>query len=454
MTTDTVPKPTLSRILTIALPMVMSQASETIMLFVDRLMLSMLGKEYIAASMSGGLSSFVLGSLFIGTIGYVNAIVAQNFGAKRHDHTVTATAQGIYLSFLVYPLVIALIPAMKLLFQAVGHTPLQVELEFTYFRLLALGLVFAFLRNALVGFFLGIGRTRIVMVANWIGMFVNVPLNYVLIFGKLGFPQLGIVGAAIGTIAGSFTIMAILLVAYLRHPIYRENATGGWRFDRGQMSTLLRFGIPAGIEMFLNVFAFNLFIQLMHSISEDVATAVTITFNYDIVAFIPMLGVGFAVTSLVGQQVGAGRPDDAVKATMLSLRIALVYASACMALFVLGAAPLVGFFTTSLGPGEENTIRLARVFLRLASLYTLADATQLVFAGALRGAGDTRWVMVVSAALHWVLAVGAVILIRVTKTDPLLVWIFFISFVMSLGVVMMLRFARGKWRDKSLVKAG
>ena len=186
--------PTFKELTSLALPMIASQASETIMQFVDRLFLSFFGKVSIAASMSGGLSMFVFSSFFAGIVGYNNAIVAQYYGADRPGRCVESTAQGLYLSLFFLPFLILLIPAVHRLFIVVGHSPEQVELEFLYFRILMLGSIFVLLRQTLVGFFLGIGKTKVVMVANLIGMFVNIPFNYLLIFGKLGFPAMGIRG--------------------------------------------------------------------------------------------------------------------------------------------------------------------------------------------------------------------------------------------------------------------
>ncbi len=438
--------PTFKELIALALPMIASQASETIMLFVDRLFLSWFGKISIAASMSGGLSAFVFTAFFAGTVGYTNAIVAQYYGANRNDRCVEAATQGFYLSFAFLPLLLGLVPLVYHLFVIVGHSPEQIELEYVYFRVLMIGGIFVLLRQVLVGFFLGIGQTRIVMAANLIGMCINIPMNYVLIFGKLGFPALGIRGAAIGTVAGSATIFIILLIAYLRHRYYRQyNRQGRWKIYPALMRRLLRFGMPAGAELFLNVFAFNLFVQLMHSMGPDVAAAVTITFNYDMVAFIPMIGLGIAVTSLVGRQMGGGNPEGARQATYLAVRVGYSYAFIMMLLFVFGAGQLVRVFTGALTAEDTELIELAKAMIRLAAVYTLADITQLVFAGALRGAGDTRFVMYISVGMHWVLGIGAVILIRVVKVPPLQMWIFFIGFVVILGALIFLRFRSGRW---------
>lgn len=439
--------PTLSKLFAVALPMIASQASETVMLFVDRLFLSWLGKLHLAAAMSGGLSSFVFTALFAGVVGYTNALVAQYYGAGRKERCVETAAQGVYLSLFFVPLLLGLIPLVRLLFVAIGHTPEQVALEFGYFRILMWGGAFVLLRQALVGFFLGIGKTRVVMAANVAGMLVNVPLNYALIFGNWGAPALGMTGAAIGTIAGSVTIFVILLVAYTRHSYYCSYGNARrWAFRPDVALRLVRFGLPAGTELFLNVFAFNLFVQLMHSLGPDVAAAVTITFNYDMLAFIPMVGLGVAVTSLVGRHMGAGDPAGAQRATFLALRVGYVYASIMMTIFILGADPLVRVFAGGLEAGDEHLLVLARSMLRLAALYTLADITQLVFAGALRGAGDTRWLMIASVVLHWLMAISAFYLARVLTVPPLRLWILFISMVMALGLTIFARFATGKWK--------
>ena len=247
--------------------------------------------------------------------------------------------------------------------------------------------------------------------------------------------------------------MAILFGYYLRHEYYRNyQREGRWKFRPDIMKRLLRFGIPAGTELFLNVFAFNLFVQLMHSMGPDVAAAVTITFNYDAVAFVPMVGLGIAVTSLVGRQMGGGNPEGARKATFLSLRVGYSYAAFMMLVFVFGAPYLVDVFSSGFGPEDTDLIMLARSMVRLAALYTLADITQLVFAGALRGAGDTKAAMYISVSMHWLLAVASIIMIRFLKVPPLQMWIFFIGFVIVLGIMIFLRFKSGRWKDINVIE--
>ncbi|CAD7838393.1 Multidrug and toxin extrusion (MATE) family efflux pump YdhE/NorM, homolog [Olavius algarvensis spirochete endosymbiont] len=445
-------RPRIQDIIAIALPMVLSQTSETVNLFVDRLFLSKLGKLHIAGAMSGGLTAFNIMSFFIGIIGYVNAVVAQNDGAGIRRNCSRATAQSIRLAFVGWPILMFMIPLVRLFFNAMGHLPEQIILEMSYFRILVFGSIFGLIRHSLAGFFIGLGRTRMVMIANALGMLVNIPANWILIFGKFGMPALGIVGAAYGTLLGSMTIMLILLGIYFS-PFYRKEYGTAIElgFDRSLMTILLRYGIPAGLEAFFNITAFNFFVQLLHSYNPNTAAAVTIVFNYDMLAFIPMLGLGFAATTLAGRYVGARDIGGAEHSTRLTLLITWIYAATMMLIFIFGAKLLVGVFTSGLEGGKTDVAPLAVTMLRLAALYTLGDATQLIYAGALRGAGDTKFVMWISVGTHWVFAAIAWFSIKVLHISVIVVWVFFICFVLILGIGMLLRYRLGNWRKMSLV---
>ena len=445
---------TLRRMLAIAFPMIVSTASETVMLFFNRWFVSFLGSDHIPASMSGGLTQFVFTSLFAGIVGYVNALTAQYHGAGRPERCVQVVSQGLLLSLVFYPVLLALVPLVHLGFQWAGHGPRQVQLEFSFFRILMGGSLLFLVQGVFTGYFVGIGKTRVVMLANVLGIFVNLPLNWMLVLGNLGAPRLGIEGAALGTLGGSAFIVTILAVSYFRNAGYlAHRGWSAWRPRRDLMARLLRYGTPVGVELFVNVFAFNVFVLLLQSYGPSVAAAVTITFNWDLVAFIPMLGVGAAVTALAGQRVGAGDIPGARRVAHLGLRFAWSYAGLMAVVFVSAAPALVRVFSQGFGERDEQILPLARTLLRLAALYTLADATQVVFSGALRGAGDTKWVLIISGVLHWVMAIGAFLLIRVIAAPPVAVWFFFIAFILSMSAAMFLRYRRGAWEKMRLVEA-
>ncbi|MDX2481960.1 MAG: MATE family efflux transporter [Desulfuromusa sp.] len=438
----------------ISLPMVVSHGCETAMIFTDRLFLSRLGSLSMNAAMVGGLTSFMLITFFIGLTGYATALVAQYFGAGRRDHCALVLSQAAILAVVSFPLILAARPLAHGLFVVMDIPPAQIAPQQLYFDILVYGSILVLLRTCLSSFFSGIGQTRVVMLAALITMAVNVVANYILIFGHFGVPPLGLRGAAYGTLFGSLCGLLVLTATYLRQEnrrIYRVRSA--LRFDRIVMYKLLRFGSPAGVEMFLNLLAFTIMIMLFHSDGLITATAVTIVFNWDMVSFVPLLGIQIGVVSLVGRYMGAGRPDIVERVTRSGLKMGWIYSSLILVLFVSFPEQLVGVFQ----PGKTDVIYLqaaplAVSMLRLASLYVLADATVVVFSGALRGAGDTFWTMCLSVGMHWLLVLILWVFLKVLELSPQTAWLAVIGFFLIFSGLFYLRYQNGKWKTLELVK--
>jgi MATE family multidrug resistance protein len=214
---------------------------------------------------------------------------------------------------------------------------------------------------------------------------------------------------------------------------------------------LVRFGFPAGVEQILNVAAFTFFLEFMHSYGASTAAAVTVAFNWDIVAFIPMMGMGAAVTSVVGTCIGAGDLERARRTARVALMAAWSY-SGCMLILYVSCAPALAGLILRGAPGGEAAMPLAVTMIRMMSFYTLADSVQIVFSGALRGAGDTHAVMRISVALNWAFAGLSYALIRILRVDPVAVWAVYILFVVLWGLAMFLRYRFGRWKDIRLIE--
>jgi len=445
----------ISMMLGIAVPMIISNAAEMIMMFVDRLFLARLGREHLSAAMTGGLTMFMLMTFFLGVVGYVNALVAQHYGAGQKKRCGLSAAQGLIFALAGYPLVLLATPVGRWLLSLAGHDPLQHELEVVYFSILAWGSIMGLLRAALSGFFCGIGRTGMVMFANILAMLVNVVANYILIFGKLGFPALGMAGAAYGTLMGSATGLLVMGVAYFGKKVQEEFDTLiGLRFDRQVFRTLIKFGLPSGIEFFLNLAAFNAFVQVFHSYGSDAAAAITIVFNWDLVAFFPLFGFNMAVMSLVGRYMGAGQPDMARRSAFSGLKAASVYGAAMGFLFLFAPGPLVRMFVQGTMESEYAAVMpMAIKALRIAAIYTFSDCVLIVFSGALRGAGDTQWTMRTSVLIHWLMTGVCLVLIKVLKVPPLFSWLAFSLMVLVLVWVFTARFLGGKWEDIQVIES-
>ena len=279
----------------------------------------------------------------------MSALVAQYYGAKKPRMCGIAIIQAFYLGIISYPILICFIPIIKYVFIFAKQEPLLTDFASTYARTLLAGSIFLIIRTAAGSFFVGIGKTKIVMIANLTAALVNIPLNYVLIFGKFGFPAMAIQGAALGTVFASGISCIILLGSYLKEisqfPYRTKNLL---KIRVPIIKRLLLFGLPAGISPFLNWFAFNVFVQLMHSYGPNTAAAATIAFNWDTVVFLPMLGLGITARTVVGQSIGAKDLDGAQRLTYLIMRISIIYAIAMMTLFIGLTNPLTSVFVSGL----------------------------------------------------------------------------------------------------------
>lgn len=446
-------KGTIVEVLTISFPMMISQGCETVMIFTDRLFMSRLGPEQMSATMMGGLTVFMMTTFLIGLTGYTNALVAQFYGAGKKIKCGTVVTQAGILAFLGYPLILALSPLIVQYFDACGLAPEQLRPQKAYFNIVIFGVVFNLLRNCLSGFFCGIGKTGFVMGAAFISMVVNIFANYILIFGKLGLPALGIKGAAVGTIIGGFTGLSTLFVMYLRRRFRREfGISQSWKFDSRVMGKLIRFGYPAGLELFLNVVAFNLMIMIFHADGLVTATAATIVFNWDLVSFVPLIGIQIGVTSLVGRYMGAGSPDHAHKATVSGLTIGWCYSLIILVLFAFFPETLVDMFRPHETSNVFNEARPLAIFMvRLAALYVMVDTMFAVLVGALRGAGDTFWAMVITVILHWILVPLLYCILRVLNLSVKAGWVSVIIVFISFSMAIVWRYSSGKWREIRVV---
>lgn len=276
-------------------------------------------------------------------------------------------------------------------------------------------------------------------------------LSHLRIFGL---PAMGIQGAGIGTIISSAVGVFVLAAGYAKAARGEFGLGQSWRFDKEIMGKYLRCGSPAGAEFFFNVLAFDTLVRLLHIHSKVLATAATITFNWDLVSFVPLIGIEIGVTSLVGRYMGSRDPDTAHKVTIAGLKMGLVYSVLVAILFVGFAGPSVAIYQPS--DGEASVFHeakpLAIQMLRLASIYVLVEALMVVFAGALRGAGDSFWAMVISVGGHWGIVAALAISLYGLNVSPLTAWFVVVVSFAIFCCAFWFRYRAGAWRHMQVVE--
>lgn len=443
----------IKELLILAFPMIISTACDGVMTFTDRLFLSRLGPEHMNAAMGGAVTFQMLTFFFMGLTGYSTALVAQYFGAGERANTTRAAFQAILITLLAWPTILLLKDVAIRFFYFMEISESQIGHQIEYLNILVWGGIFGMMRYTLGCYFTGIGKTKIVMSATILAMMVNVVLDYILILGKFGFEPMGVRGAAIATISGAFSAVLMLTIAYLgRNNRQMFFVASSFRFSLDIMKRLIRYGYPAGLELSLNFLAFGIMIALFHSQGDVVATASTIMFNWDLVAFIPLLGIEIAVTSLVGRYMGAGRPQAAHRAALSAIRTGIFYSVAILILFLTVPEFLVRIFRPmEYDPIFETAVPLAAAMIRIAALYVLALAVMVALVGALRGAGDTFFTMVISVSAHWLFVPLLYVSLKIFNLSVVISWFLLVVFFLIFCVILIWRFNTGKWKKIKVI---
>lgn len=443
-------------VLSISLPLVASMGTITLMQFTDRIFLAKYSTDAISAALPAGIASFTFISFFMGVASYTNTFVAQYTGANTPERVGAALWQGIYFSLMAAVFLALLYFISPPLFDLIGHSPHIRKLEVTYFNILTLGAGLVVINSAMGCFYTGRGLTWTIMLVNLCGAVVNIPLDYCLINGVGPFPELGIAGAGIATVTASAIIGAVLVFLIFN----RKNRTqfGTWKyraFDRGLFSRLMHYGLPSGWQFFIEIFGFTFFIQMVGRIGDVELAVSNIVLAIENLSFIPMVGFHIGTATLVGQAIGRGRPEDGVTATTNSLHLTLVYMVFIAVTFVFFPEPLLRLFKGGHHTPEEfaNIIDLGSTLMRFVAIFCFFDALNLIFSGAIKGAGDTRFIMWTIAVISFcVMVVPVYIAIEFFHIGIYTAWILLTLYICTLGIAFMMRYLTGKWKKMRVIE--
>ncbi len=341
-------------------PIIVTMASFTLMQFFDRVFLARHGSVSLRASLPAGILAFTLTMFFQSLAGYAGTFVAQYHGAGRKKECGRATAQGIWLGLLTWPLCLALVPLGFWILSIARHPADVLVAEKTYMGILMVGAGFWSLTNAVSGFFSGRGDTGTPMRASLVANLSNILLDYALIFGKWGFPEWGIAGAAVATVVSSALGLVILFTLYYRKRFRDEYGTwSARRLDRKQMAPILRFGMPAALQTLQDIGSFAFFVVLLGRLPEADMAISNIAFSINNVAFMPLLGMGMAATIVVGQYQGARDAATAERAGWTAMKLAWAYMGVIALTFLFLPGLYFRLFTGE-GEGHGGDGRRAR----------------------------------------------------------------------------------------------
>ena len=438
----------------IALPLILSNSCHAVNMFVDRLMLARHSREAVAAAFTGGLTNFTIACVFVGTIFYTGTFVAQYEGAHHRERIGSAVWSGIWLSILGALFLGSGVFWAEPLFRIFRHAPEVARQEVVYFTILCKGAGPFLLNNALSCFWTGRGKTTVVLVISAVVTLFNLPLNYIMIFGKCGCPALGAAGAAWATVLAAGIGTAVYFAAFLSPSAERHFRTRRPVFDFPLLKRMVRYGLPAGLHLAVDLFSFNTFSLLLGGYGVAVHEASSITFGINNIAFCPMMGIGNTAGILVGQAIGAENVPLARKSVRNCIVIVELYTLVMCALFVFCQDLMLGPFTRPGDALQLEALRIAGIMLYFISAYLCFDGVNLTLSNALRGAGDTRfpmWVMSTVGILGF--ALPCLLLFRFGRPWWTL-WIAFNTEILLLALIFGWRYRQGKWTKMRVIEVG
>ncbi len=430
-------------------PIVLGMMSHTFMQAVDVAMVSRLGSEALAAVGSAGLWVYILSTFLLGIVGCVSTFVSQCYGRGESEHCAKYAWQGIYLSLVAGALSLTLWPLAGPLFRSMPHNETVTNYEITYFNVRLFGYVFLAWGAALAAYFQAIGRPMVPMAIAFFTNILNAGLDYVLIFGKGPFPEWGVYGAAVATVIGQFAFVAIAQTIFLNSRSNREFATRStFAFDWHRMRELFRIGWWSGLTFLLEIATWGIFTSWIVGKAGAIALAAhTTALTVMQMSFVLGIGLNHAIAPIVGNWIGKGLPDVAIARTYTAIKIAVIYMTLMGIVFAVFGGDII---TIAFGQTGE-VVSIGYKLLLLAAVFQAFDAVTIVSAGALRGAGDTRWMaFVMGIASYFGFLPLAILLAWVADLGAVGAWVGATIYIIGVSGLIFYRFYSEKWRDISI----
>ncbi len=388
------------RILPIAVPVVISHMSQTLVGLVDTFMVGRISVEALAATGLAGVAIWMVlgaaGELATGT----QVITSRRFGEKRFGEAVLTLRESLLLALALGGVLTLLClwlvePYFRIVLTDPADPLMPLCSEYTRLRLLALAPFLVI--SALKGYFNGIGDTKEHMRISLVVNLSNIFLNWVFIYGHLGSPAMGVAGAGLASTVAT-ALGALLFLDRLRiRRVFREHAMRVLGAVRpADLRQLVALSSPAAVQTFLTMAGFTFFTSFMHRVGLVEVAATNLIINVMSVSFMPGFAIGIAASTMIGQDLGAGRLQQAREDGDTAQQLAMLMMSALGLLFLLIPETLLGVFTEDAG-----VIQAGKPALQLMGLVQAIDAMAMTTAGCLRGSGMTLFVMWAEIGINW-----------------------------------------------------
>lgn len=433
------------KVLLLAWPAVVENLLHTMVGIVDTAMVGRLGSASLAgvglANQIFNISLTVFAALATGS----TAIVARHIGADEPKKAGDVARQSLILGVFVSGAVLLMLffSARGLLGLLFGRSEaIVLELGASYVRIVSLALIFNYFLIVINAILRGAGDTKTPMRITALVNLVNIVGNIIFIYGVGPIPALGVVGAALGTAIAHVCGGIIAVRALLKNPVLEIRLTDSFKPDATIIRRIANIGVPAGVEQGIMRVGQLVYTMVVSSLGTVAYAAHQVALNAESLSFMPGAGFATASTTLVGQNLGADRPDEAEAAGKITRNLGVVIMGAIGLLFFFFPEPLVKLFSK-----DPEVIALATVCLRLVAIAQPPLAVWMILAGGLRGAGDTRSIMKIVTFGFLFVRVGLAYILAIHLGLGLIgAWIAMVVDLFIRGTLIQIRFKQGQWK--------
>jgi putative MATE family efflux protein len=431
----------------LAVPMVLEMAMESIFAVADVFWVARLGADAVATV---GLTESMLTLIYTAAMGLsigATAFVARRIGERDAEGAARAAGQSIVLGLIVAA-VVALVatPAAPTLLRLMGGSPALVQSGSGFTRVMLAGnvtIVLLFMLNAI---FRGSGDAAIAMRVLWLGNFLNIVLGPCFIFGPGPFPELGVTGAAVATNIGRGTAVVYQVVTLAGGHGRVRLRWRHLRVDLSIMKTVLRLSGAGTIQVLIGTASYVGLVRIISVFGSSAVAGYTIGIRVILFALLPAFGISNAAATMVGQNLGAGRPERAERAVWTAARYSMLFLGSVGLLFIVAARQIAGVFTD-----DPAVLPFAIACLRTVSLGFVFYACGMVLTQAFNGAGDTWTPTVINLVVFWLWEIPlAWWLATRGGLGPRGVFIALMVAYSTLAIVSALTFRRGRWKEAKL----
>lgn len=442
--------------LKLATPVMLGMLGHTFVGLIDNIMVGQLGTAELAAVSLGNSFMFIAMSLGIGFSTAITPLVAEADGEGNFTNGKSAFKNGLFLCTSLGLVLFLIILVAKPLMYLMKQPPEVVELAIPYLDLVAFSLIPLVSFQALKQFSDGLSMTKYPMYATLVANLVNVALNYLLIFGKFGFPQMGIVGAAVGTLV-SRLVMVVFLWVFLRNKEKSKAYVTHIKFfvlESKMIKKIVALGFPSALQMFFEVAIFTAAIWLSGILGKNPQAANQIALNLASMTFMVAMGLSVAAMVRVGNQKGLQHFKDLRRIALSIFLLTFLIEAVFALLFILfnELLPQIYLDVKDVENLADNTevITIAAKLLIIAALFQISDGIQVTVLGALRGIQDVKIPTLITFIAYWIVGFPISYYLGLyTKYENSGIWI---GLLAGLSVSALLLYVRFNYLTKNLIQ--